>query len=80
MSIEVAGSANERNPCFLANEALHPYIKMSDCSQVVTGQPHWFWSVRKGSPLLGFRSRTASRSLVSAIPCRACTPTETSRG
>ena len=33
MSIEVAGSANERNLCFLANEALHPYIKMSDCSR-----------------------------------------------
>ena len=37
MSIEVAGSANERNPCFLANEELHPFIKMSDCSQVSDG-------------------------------------------
>jgi acetyl-CoA acyltransferase len=37
MSIEVAGSANDRNPCFLNNEELHPYIKMSDCSQVSDG-------------------------------------------
>jgi len=37
MTIEVAGSANERNPCFLGNEELHPYIKMSDCSQVSDG-------------------------------------------
>jgi acetyl-CoA acyltransferase len=37
MSIEVAGSVNERNPCFLANEELHPYMKMSDCSQVSDG-------------------------------------------
>jgi len=37
MSIEVARSANERNPCFLANEELHPYIKLSDCSQVSDG-------------------------------------------
>jgi acetyl-CoA acetyltransferase len=37
MSLEVAGSCNDRNPCFLGNEALHPYIKMSDCSQVSDG-------------------------------------------
>ena len=37
MSIEVAGSANDRNPCFLNNEALNPFIKMSDCSQVSDG-------------------------------------------
>ena len=37
MSIEVAGSANERNPCFLANEELNPFIKLSDCSQVSDG-------------------------------------------
>ncbi len=37
MTLEVAGSANDRNPCFLANEELNPYIKMSDCSQVSDG-------------------------------------------
>ena len=37
MSLDVAASANDRNPCFLANEELNPYIKMSDCSQVSDG-------------------------------------------
>lgn len=37
MSIEVAGSANDRNPNFLSNEELHPYLKISDCSQVSDG-------------------------------------------
>jgi acetyl-CoA acyltransferase len=37
MSLEVAREVGERNPCFLANEDLSPYIKMSDCSQVSDG-------------------------------------------
>ena len=37
MTLDVAGSANEKNPCFLANEEYHPYIKLSDCSQVSDG-------------------------------------------
>jgi len=37
MSLEVAREAGERNPCFLGNEALSPYIKISDCSQVSDG-------------------------------------------
>jgi len=37
MTLEIAGSANERNPTFLSNEELHPYMKMSDCSQVSDG-------------------------------------------
>jgi acetyl-CoA acyltransferase len=37
MSLETAGSAGDRNPNFLANEALHPWLKMSDCSQVSDG-------------------------------------------
>jgi len=37
MSLEVAREAGEKNPCFLGNPELHPYIKMSDCSQVSDG-------------------------------------------
>ena len=37
MSLDVAGGMSPKNPCFLANEGLHPYIKMSDCSQVSDG-------------------------------------------
>jgi acetyl-CoA acyltransferase len=34
---EWAAQAGDRNPCFLANEELKPYMKMSDCSQVSDG-------------------------------------------
>ena len=37
MPFEKAAKAGERNVCFIANEELHPYIKMSDCSQVSDG-------------------------------------------
>lgn len=37
MSFEKAAKAGERNVCFIANEDLNPYIKMSDCSQVSDG-------------------------------------------
>jgi acetyl-CoA acyltransferase len=37
MSLEVAREAGEGNPCFLANEVLRPFIKLSDCSQVSDG-------------------------------------------
>ena len=55
MSIEVAGSANERNPCFLANEALHPYIKMSDCSQVSDGAAALVLVSEEGLAALGLQ-------------------------
>lgn len=37
MDLETAGSAGDRNPTFLSNEELGPYMKMSDCSQVSDG-------------------------------------------
>jgi acetyl-CoA acyltransferase len=37
MTLETARAAGDRNPCFLGNEALNPFIKMSDCSQVSDG-------------------------------------------
>jgi len=37
MNLEKAGKMGDRNPCFLGNEDLNPYIKMSDCSQVSDG-------------------------------------------
>ena len=37
MPFEKAAKAGDRNVCFIANEELHPYIKMSDCSQVSDG-------------------------------------------
>jgi acetyl-CoA acyltransferase len=37
MSLEVASSAGDANPCFLGNAELAPWLKMSDCSQVSDG-------------------------------------------
>lgn len=32
-----AAEASDANPCFLENESLHPWLKLSDCSQVSDG-------------------------------------------
>jgi acetyl-CoA acyltransferase len=37
MTFEAAASAGDRNPNFLGNEALRPYLKVTDCSQVSDG-------------------------------------------
>jgi acetyl-CoA acyltransferase len=37
MTLQVAASANDANPCFLGNADLAPWLKMSDCSQVSDG-------------------------------------------
>ncbi|MFT4625025.1 MAG: acetyl-CoA acyltransferase [Myxococcota bacterium] len=37
MDLETAAAPGPRNPCFLSNEDLAPYMKMSDCSQVSDG-------------------------------------------
>jgi acetyl-CoA acyltransferase len=37
MTLEKAGQASDRNPNFLGNEELSPYLKMTDCSQVSDG-------------------------------------------
>jgi acetyl-CoA acyltransferase len=37
MSLEKAAEASDKNPAFLSNEELQPYLKVSDCSQVSNG-------------------------------------------
>ncbi len=37
MDLATASAAGDRNPAFLSNEALAPYMKVSDCSQVSDG-------------------------------------------
>ncbi|MEC7948958.1 MAG: hypothetical protein VX265_15425, partial [Myxococcota bacterium] len=37
VTLEWAASASDRNPNFLGNEALNPYMRLSDCSQVSDG-------------------------------------------
>ena len=37
MDVETASSSSDANPCFLENEELSPYLRLSDCSQVSDG-------------------------------------------
>jgi acetyl-CoA acetyltransferase len=37
MDKETASTASDKNPCFLGNEELSPYLRLSDCSQVSDG-------------------------------------------
>ncbi len=37
VSLEWASAASDKNPNFLGNEALNPYLRLSDCSQVSDG-------------------------------------------
>jgi len=37
MDVESAMTVSRRNPTFLANKDLHPYLRLSDCSQVSDG-------------------------------------------
>ena len=34
VSKEHAAKENEKNPCFLSNEELKPWLRLTDCSQV----------------------------------------------
>ena len=51
--LEWAASAGDRNPRFLQNEALHPYLKMSDCSQVSDGASAVILVTEEGLARLG---------------------------
>jgi acetyl-CoA acyltransferase len=53
MSLEVAGSENEKNPCFLTNEDFAPFMKMSDCSQVSDGASALLLASEAGLAKLG---------------------------
>jgi len=53
MTLEAASAAGNRNPCFLSNEALNPYMKVSDCSQVSDGASALFLVSEDGLAELG---------------------------
>jgi acetyl-CoA acyltransferase len=53
MSLEVAASDSELNPCFLENAELSPYLKLSDCSQVSDGASAMFIVSEAGLAALG---------------------------
>jgi acetyl-CoA acetyltransferase len=53
MPLELAREASERNPAFLGNEELKPYLKVSDCSQVSDGASCLLLVSEKGLAKLG---------------------------
>lgn len=48
MDLDTAAASSEKNPCFLGNAELGPYIKMSDCSQVSDGASALFLVSEEG--------------------------------
>ena len=59
MPLEVAREASDRNPNFLGNEALRPWLKMSDCSQVSDGASAVILVSERGLEKLGLRPADA---------------------
>ena len=53
MDLETARAVGDRNPNFLSNPALSPYIKMSDCSQVSDGASALIMVSEEGLKRLG---------------------------
>jgi acetyl-CoA acyltransferase len=59
MSFEVAASENDRNPCFLGNAELSPFLKLSDCSQVSDGASAMFLVSEDGLAAMGLTEADA---------------------
>ncbi len=60
LDLETAAAASDKNPCFLANEELHPWLKMSDCSQVSDGGSALILVGEEGLRRLGKRPEDAT--------------------
>lgn len=65
MPFELAREASDRNPCFLGNEELKSYLKMSDCSQVSDGASAILLASEAGLRKLG-RSLSDAAEVASA--------------
>ncbi len=59
MAFETAATANDRNPCFLGNEELNPFLKLSDCSQVSDGASAMFLVSEAGLAAMGLTEADA---------------------
>lgn len=53
MTFEQAATANDRNPTFLKNPELSPFLKISDCSQVSDGAAAMILASEEGLRALG---------------------------
>ncbi len=59
MPLELARQASDKNPAFLGNEELKPYLKVSDCSQVSDGASCLLLVSEKGLAKLGRKEADA---------------------
>jgi acetyl-CoA acyltransferase len=59
MDHQLAASASDKNPCFLSNEELNPFVKVSDCSQVSDGGAALIVTSEEGLKRLGHRREDA---------------------
>ena len=59
VDLELAGSASEKNPNFLSNEEYHPYLKLTDCSQVSDGASAMILCSEEGLKKLGIKEEDA---------------------
>jgi acetyl-CoA acyltransferase len=63
MDLATASKAGDKNPAFLSNPELTPYMKMSDCSQVSDGGAALILVSEKGLAALGLRASDATEVL-----------------
>ena len=69
MSYEQARNASARNPHFLSNEALNPWLKISDCSQVSDGASALILASDEGLAKLGRRRADSVEIVACAVSC-----------
>jgi acetyl-CoA acyltransferase len=67
MTLEQASRASEKNPAFLSNADLAPYLKVSDCSQVSDGASALIVVSEEGLRRLGKRPSDAAEILACEV-------------
>ena len=63
MDVETASGTSDANPCFLGNEELSPYLRLSDCSQVSDGRAAMIVVSEEELAKPGLTARSVLRSL-----------------
>jgi len=69
MSQEQAANASDTNPCFLTNEELNPWLRISDCSQVSDGACGVILASDEGLDKLGSGANRAVQLTSCSVAC-----------
>ncbi|MBW2730742.1 MAG: thiolase domain-containing protein [Deltaproteobacteria bacterium] len=73
MSFEMAALASDKNPVFLSNEAIKPYLRVSDCSQVSDGASAVVLCSEKGLERIGRELTQCSEIIASQVATASLT-------